>query len=182
MNEKDLLQQIADQNSEAFATLYRSLQPVMLRYAAGILAGDIEAAADAVDEAFAEVWAKASQYSGEGHAVGWIRRITRNKAIDWLRKRREKPFSSDEEMKAFSEQPDDRDTPDIEAEKASEAERLKRAMNDLTPDHYEVIWMVYYEDKSIKEMVEETGLASGTIKTRLFHARKNLEAILVKDN
>ena len=51
-------------------------------------------------------------------------------------------------------------------------------MERLTPDHREIIDLVYYHEKSISEIAEILGIPEGTVKTRMFHARKKLGEIL----
>jgi predicted DNA-binding protein (UPF0251 family) len=44
----------------------------------------------------------------------------------------------------------------------------------LSPEHGEVIDLVYYHEKSVKETAEIVGVAEATVKTRMFYARKKL--------
>ncbi len=169
-----LIAEIAAGNQAAFAALYTSLQPAMVRYAAGLLASDRETAADAVDEAFFDVWRSASSFQGQGSAEGWLRRIVRNKAIDLIRRNRERLALSDEEARAFEELPDEADTPDRLAEKISDINELWRRLQRLSHEHREAVWLCYYEEKSLAEIAEIVGCPENTVKTRLFHARKLL--------
>lgn len=162
----------------AFTQLYAGLQPKMQRYAAGLMAGDSGLAADAVDEAFMAIWRSAANYKGAGSAEGWIRHIVRNKVIDALRKRRERPLASDEAVRQLEAIADDADTPAQAAEKKDTANELKVALARLTPEHREVIWLCYYEDKPLSDIAVLVGCPDNTVKTRLFHARKQLKDIL----
>lgn len=169
-----LIGEIAAGSQTAFAALYTLLQPTMVRYAAGLLAADRETAADAVDEAFFDVWRSASAFQGQGSAEGWLRRIVRNKAIDLIRKNRERLAVSDKEAQTFEELPDEADTPDRLAEKISDNDELWRRMQRLSHEHREAVWLCYYEEKSLAEIAEIVGCPENTVKTRLFHARKLL--------
>jgi DNA-directed RNA polymerase specialized sigma24 family protein len=44
----------------------------------------------------------------------------------------------------------------------------------FSTEHGEVIDLVYYHEKSVKEIAEIVGIAEATVKTRMFYARKNL--------
>lgn len=169
-----LIAEVAAGSQTAFAALYMSLQSKMVRYAAGLLAGDRETAADAVDEAFFDVWRSASRFQGQGSAEGWVRHIVRNKAIDLIRKNRERLAVSDEEAQAFEDLPDEADTPDDRAEQISDSDELKRLLQRLSPEHREAVWLCYYEEKSLAEIAEIAGCPENTVKTRLFNARKLL--------
>lgn len=169
-----LIGEIAAGSQAAFAALYTSLQPSMVRYAAGLLAADRENAADAVDEAFLDVWRSASIFQGQGSAEGWLRRIVRNKAIDLIRRNRERLAISDQEAQAFEALPDEADTPDRLAEKRSDIDELWRRLQRLSHEHREAVWLCYYEEKPLAEIAEIVGCPENTVKTRLFHARKLL--------
>ena len=49
----------------------------------------------------------------------------------------------------------------------------------LSPEHGEVIDLVYYHEKSVKETAEIVGVAEATVKTRMFYARKKLADLVV---
>jgi RNA polymerase sigma-70 factor (ECF subfamily) len=44
----------------------------------------------------------------------------------------------------------------------------------LSPEHGEVIDLVYYHGKSVREVAEIVGVAEATVKTRMFYARRRL--------
>jgi RNA polymerase sigma-70 factor, ECF subfamily len=169
-----LIAEIANGSQDAFAALYATLQPKMLRYAAGLLAGDRDTAADAVDEAFFDIWRSASRFHGQGSAEGWVRHIVRNKAIDLIRKHRERLAATDDEAEAFENLPDQADTPDHRAEKKSDSDELRRLLRRLSPEHREAVWLCYFEEKSLAEIAQIVGCPENTVKTRLFHARKQM--------
>ncbi len=179
MDIENNLRRIARGERGAFTELYRATQPGFIRYATGLLAGDREAAEDVVDEAFLAIWKQASSFTGQGSAQGWMRRIVRNKAVDWLRKQKEKSMPGGDEIDAHLNMPDMSPSPYTIAERNSEAAYLKAAMNKLSVDHREVIWLCYFENKSVAEIAEVAGCPQNTVKTRLFHARKIMQNMVM---
>jgi RNA polymerase sigma-70 factor (ECF subfamily) len=178
MGTEELLRRIASGDRPAFTSLYTSLHPALARYAAGLLAGDADAAADVVDEAFLDVWRHAGRYEGAGSADGWIYRIVRNKAVDWLRARRERPLAGEAEQARAEAMADEADTPEQTVEKASASDELRRALDRLSPEHREAVWLCYFEERPISEIAEIAGCPENTVKTRLFHARRLLRGVL----
>jgi len=170
----DALNRIARGDRTAFTHLYTQAQPNLVRYAAGILAGDVDGALDVVDEAFLSVWREAGRYSGVGSADGWIRRLVRNKAIDWLRRRREQPLGAGDALGPATWLVDDAESPETTAQKSSAARRLREALEQLSPDHREVVWLCYFEERSLAEIAIIADCPENTVKTRLFHARRQL--------
>lgn len=177
MNDIDsLIRSAAAKDHAAFTALYISQQPVMYRYATGLLAGDRESGADAVDEAFLDIWRFADRYNGSGSAQGWMRRIVRNKAIDSLRRQREKPSSGDAWL--MDTLADPADDPYRIAEQNSDAGELRACLERLSIEHREVVWLCYFEEKPLAEIAAIAGCPENTVKTRLFHARKQLAKML----
>jgi RNA polymerase sigma-70 factor, ECF subfamily len=158
----------------AFSDLYRQLQPPMIRYVLGLLAGDRSTAEDVVNEAFVAVWQQAGQFSATGSAIGWVRRIARNKAIDWLRKQREVSLSSEAQDALFNQIPDMAKSSLEVMESESDAQELRHALAQLSLEHREVVWLCYFEDKSVSEIARIVECPENTVKTRLFYARKAL--------
>lgn len=178
MDTETTLREIARGSRDAFTSLYREQRPMMIRYATGLLAGDLAAAEDAVDEAFVAIWQQAGRFGGNGSANGWIRRIVRNKAIDWLRKQRESSFASDETAELVNQVPDPATSPHECAEQMCDGNQLRRALATLSFEQREAVWLCYFEDKSLSEIAEIADCPQNTVKTRLFYARKSLQATL----
>ena len=51
---------------------------------------------------------------------------------------------------------------------------MRHSLARLSPEHGEVIDLVYYHGKSVREVAEIVGVAAATVKTRMFYARKKL--------
>ena len=170
----ELLSAVASGDRNAFATLFRTCQPRMVGYATGLLAGDRAAAEDVVDNAMIAVWQQADRFAGSGSAEGWLRRIVRNKAIDWLRGNRLGKLNANAEDFPVADIPDLALNPELLASRNSDAAALHRALAQLSLVHREAIWLCYFEDKSLAEIAEICGCPENTVKTRLFHARRHL--------
>jgi RNA polymerase sigma-70 factor, ECF subfamily len=144
----------------------------MLAYAAGLLAGDYQAAEDAVDDAFLDIWKGAGSFSGSGNAEGWIRHIVRNKAIDWLRK--QKGEVADGRDMGSDDRVDGEPNPEECAIAANTADLLKQILQMLSTQQREAVFLCYYEDLPLAEIAAISQCPESTVKTRLFHARKRL--------
>jgi RNA polymerase sigma-70 factor, ECF subfamily len=51
---------------------------------------------------------------------------------------------------------------------------VRHSLARLSPEHGEVIDLVYYHGKSVREVAEIVGVAEATVKTRMFYARRRL--------
>jgi RNA polymerase sigma-70 factor, ECF subfamily len=166
------LRAIASGDQAVFAAMFREYLPRFIAYASGLLAGDNQAAEDVVHDAFTAIWQQSGSYNGLGSAAGWMRRIVRNKAIDYCRKQREVPMTSDLENK-YAEQVAENDPYELAA-KSGAAQILREALNILSVEQREAIWLCYFEECSLGEIADIAQCPENTVKTRLFHARKIL--------
>ena len=171
---KAKLHAVARGDKAVLATMFRDYQPRYLSYATGLLAGDRQAAEDVVHEAFLAIWQQAGSFTGSGSAEGWMRRIVRNKAVDWCRKQRELPMTAAVETHHISSTHDTRYSPFDNAAQSDAARALRSALTILSVEQREAVWLCYFEECSIAQIAAIAGCPENTVKTRLFHARKLL--------
>ena len=170
-----LLQQIAGNDRKAIALLYQRHHLRLYRYLLRFVKNEA-IAEELVNETFLDVWRSAGKFEGRSQVSSWIISIGRNKAISLLRKR------SDAELddEYASNLADDSDTPEVTALKTDKAAAMRVCIDKLSTEHREVIDLVYYQEKAIKEIAVILTVPENTVKTRVFHARKKLSELLSK--
>lgn len=106
----------------------------------------------------------------------WLYRIARNNAISHLRRAGTRIESVDpEELQEVAE----KDWDDADPCWPEEApQRLHAAIAQLTVPHREVITLYFLEDASVEEIADVTGVPPGTVKSRLFYAKRALRNAL----
>ena len=132
------------------------------------------AAEDLISEVFLDVWRQAGKFEGRSAVSTWLLSIARFKALSTLRKRSE--VELDEEMAEAIE--DTSDNPEVALEKKDKSAILRKCLTALSPEHREIIDLVYYHEKSVEEVAEVVGIPEATVKTRMFYARKKLSELL----
>lgn len=131
-------------------------------------------AEELVNETYMEIWRSAGKFEGRSRVSSWMFGIARNKALSVMRKRSDSPLDD-----GFASQIEDgADTPELSALKKSKAEAIKICLQKLSADHREVVDLVYYHEKTINEVSEIVGIPANTVKTRMFHARKQLSGLM----
>jgi RNA polymerase sigma-70 factor (ECF subfamily) len=168
-----LLGRIAGQDEGALRAFFLRHRTGVFRFVARLVRNDA-VAEELTNEVFLEVWRHAERYEGRSSPTTWLLSIARNRAISMLRKRGEATWDD----AAAERLEDEDDTPDVAVQKADKGERLRACLAKLSPDHAQIIDLVYYHEKSISEAAEIAGINEATVKTRLFYARKKLSAIL----
>lgn len=170
-----LLQLVSEGNEDAFSVLYKRHSPVLLRYAANLLNGDVSLAADIVDEAMFQIWKSASAFQGKAKPSTWMHSITRNKLIDYLRKNSDNRLDKDLLRMSM-----DKVSPSAEASlmQASAEKDLFRFMEKLSAEHREILALAYFQELTIKEIAGMLKISENTVKTRMFYARQKMKTIL----
>lgn len=173
IQDSELLKRIANRDRKAIQVLFTRHQLPVFRFLTRLVKNE-SVAEELVNETFMEVWRGANKFEGRSKPSTWIFAIARYKALSVLRKR------SDEEMdeNAVTKIVDQSDNPEITTMKGNKADKLRQCLELLSTEHREVVDLVYYHEKSIDEISTIIGVAAGTVKTRLFHARKRLSGIL----
>jgi RNA polymerase sigma-70 factor (ECF subfamily) len=165
----DIIARIKAGDQLALKTLYARHHVKIFRFAMRIVKS-VPAAEDVVSEVFLDVWRSAAQFEGRSEASTFLLAVARNKAYSALRKRREDELDED----AAAEIEDQADTPETSLQKKNKGDILRACLGKLSREHREVMDLVYYHDKSVEEVAAIVGAPEGTVKTRMFHARKRL--------
>ena len=119
---------------------------------------DGAAAEDIAQEALFTVWRKAHLFAAQkGGAATWIHTIARNLRIDRLR--RQAPYQElPEEM---NEVASDEDLPDEALNRNQQRERIRKVLETLPPEQYEVVHLSDIEGLSHAEIAGVLALLSG---------------------
>jgi RNA polymerase sigma-70 factor (ECF subfamily) len=172
--DEELLSRIAAGDRLAMRVLFSRHQLAIHRFVLRLVRDDA-VAEDAVSDTFLDVWKEAGSFAGRSRVSTWLMSIARFKALSALRRRRESGL--DEDWAAGIA--DDADTPEVTAQKSDKGAVIRACIERLSAEHREVLDLVYYHEASIEEVAEIVGIAEGTVKTRLFHARRKLSELLL---
>jgi len=132
--------------------------------------GNETMAEDLLSDVFFDVWQQAGRFEGRAAVTTWLLSIARFKALSARRRRTHAEL--DETIEATVA--DSADNPEIALQKKSRGEFVRTALMKLSPDHREIIDLVYYHEKSIEDCALILGIPAATVKTRMFYARKKL--------
>jgi RNA polymerase sigma-70 factor (ECF subfamily) len=131
-------------------------------------------AEDLVSDVFLDVWRQAAKFEGRSAVSTWMLSIARFKALSAMRRRPEEEL--DEETAGAIE--DHADDPEVTLAKKDKGAALRECLGKLTPEHREIIDLVYYHEKSVEEVAAIVDIPEATVKTRMFYARKKLSELL----
>jgi RNA polymerase sigma-70 factor (ECF subfamily) len=150
----------------AFERLTQGRLDRAYRLAATILDGDSEAQ-DAVHDAAVQAWTRWSSLRDQSRFDAWFDRIVVNVCRDRLR------HSAASSRKVAELR---RDLPADPADGVGQDDALRRAVGALSADHKIVVVLRFLDDLPIEAIAIKTGLRTGTVKSRLHYALRELRA------
>lgn len=177
----EIIERVLSGETEAFEQLVLEHQKNVYNLALRMV-GNPDDAYDMSQEAFIKAFNSLKSFRGESKFSVWLYRLTSNVCIDFLRKRKrrsELSLTEDDEEGGQIELADSRFTPESEVEKNELREAVKSGIESLPEDYRSVIVLREINGLSYEEIAEVTGLEAGTVKSRLFRARKRLCSLLV---
>ena len=164
-----LIRRIAGGDQLAMQTLFVRHRVALYRWLLRLV-GDEALAEDLLSDVFLDVWRQAAKFEARSSVSTWLLAIARYKALSARRRRIDAEL--DEEVPVIIADP--ADNPELVLQKKNQTELVRHSLARLSPEHGEVIDLVYFHGKSVKEVAEIVGIAEATVKTRMFYARKTL--------
>lgn len=169
------MRQVAQRDMAAMKTLYERHASALRRFAAHYVRDPAEVA-DVVQTTMLEVWRNADRFEGRSAVRTWILSLAKFKAIDHARKQA-KVSVLDPQSTTF-EAVDERNAETIVAA-AQDDQRLRDCVSQLPDAQRSAIHLAFFEDLTYGEVADVEGVAEGTVKTRIFHAKKLLMRCLL---
>lgn len=171
----DLLQRVGAGDRQAFELLYQRTAAKLLGVATRIC-WDRGQAEEAVQESYLTIWRRAASFDpARGSAMAWLQTLTRNQAVDHLRRlRAPAPFSLDEAAEVVDPAP----LAFVTLEAHGEETRLLRCLEELAVGDARLIRAGFLEGSTYLELATRTGAPLGTIKSRIRRALLKLRVCL----
>ena len=164
-----LIARIAGGDRLAMQTLFARHRTAVYRWLLRLV-GNEATAEDLLSDVFLDVWRQADRFQARSSVSTWLLAIARFKAISARRRRTDAELDEGVESTVA----DTADDPGVVLEKKNRDEMLRAALTRLSAEHKEIIDLVYYHEKSVDECAQILGVPSGTVKTRMFYARKKM--------
>jgi RNA polymerase sigma factor (sigma-70 family) len=160
-----LIQRIMQQDRSALSVLYDRYARVVYAMTYRSL-GSVEESEEVVMDVFAKVWTSATSYDATKARVDtWIFMMTRSRVLDRLRSKQRRSKVTEAVM-VFDLPTTTTDT-SLDLEIAERRNQVIAALATLPAEQRQVLELAYFSGWSQREIAESTGLALGTVKTRM---------------
>ena len=172
-NERRLLERIADtQDMQALEQLYTLYTPRISQFLQR-LTSDPQNIEEVCNDVMMAVWKQAKNFNGDSKVSTWVFSIAYRICIKVLRKSSWRPEDGGEVYEKLSVTWED-ETAVIDDSK----DLIASALKQLSPKHRMVVELSYFSDCSYEEIAEIANCPVNTVKTRMFHARRQLRDII----
>lgn len=171
--ELSLVKAIAAADETAMAKFYKRLGRGVFAFSLQRIKDPVQAE-DVVVETMYEVWKSAARFRGDSQVRTWVLGIARHKVLDKLRARQHVQFDDELDESLESTEP----TAFEIVARAHDAAAIAKCMESLSDEHRESLHLAFFQDLSIAEIAEIQQCPANTVKTRIFHAKRNIKSCL----
>jgi len=181
----ELIQRITNRDSKALESLYDRYSPVLYTLVKRIVA-DKEKAEEILADIFVIIWQKSLMFDiNSGNLYSWLINLTRNKALDYLR--REKSLITDEYNDEYENSVI---IPNLSTLIASNdlsdtfnnREKIYSAVHSLTEAQQYVLSLAYYDGLSEPEIAAKLNIPLLTVKSKIRVALNSVREFLAKED
>ena len=181
LDDRQLMQLIVDADDAALAALYDRYNRLIFSVALRTV-GNRNSAEEITLDVFTRVWEKAHTYRPDLASVTvWLTRMTRNRAIDLLRREGSRADSRSVSWEDVTREPQAQSNPEASTNLSIAQQRVREAIADLNPDQQQLLALAYFKGYSHSKISRELGLPLGTVKTRIRTAMRLLRRALQTD-
>ncbi len=130
---------------------------------------------DIEQEVYLKIWKNSDKYKEKGSIKSWISAIARNTSLDYLKSAYHRVFmNSESDEYVISGIKDKKDTPEKNVINLERQKKIIRAIDSLKPKFKEVIMLCEIEGYSYEQCAKKLRCPMGTVKSRIYNAKKEL--------
>lgn len=160
----------------AFAELVRTMERPLLYFARSIVRDD-EAALDVLQAVWMTAFRELRRLDEPAALRSWLYRVTRGHAVDHVRRDVARASAERSLAEEAEEAASVHEGPRFDAEDAA---ALHRALAMLDVRHREVLLLHFLEAMPVDEVAAVVGCPPGTVKSRIYHAKRALREALLR--
>lgn len=171
----ELVCKIQSGDNSAFEELYK-LTSERAYFVALEFTKNNQDAEDILQESYIKALSKINELDKPESFSSWLNQIVANKSKDFLKKKKPVLFEEDEnEVFDFIPDEDTSFSPEGNLDQTELQKAVMEVLDELSEEKRACVLMMYFEELSVGEIAETLEIPEGTVKTRLFSARKDLK-------
>ncbi|MFQ5676159.1 MAG: RNA polymerase sigma factor [bacterium] len=174
---EDIIAASKTKNLTAFRQLVDHFQPYAFAIALRVLC-DEEDAKDVTQESFVRVWRHLKKYDSRAKFSTWLYKIVTNLCFDCLKNKARQKRIMRNDLGAASTIAGETDL-EQQTINSNLTDVVRKLIDDLTPQQRIVFVLRDFEDLEISEVATILNISPGSVKSNLYHARKQIRENLV---
>lgn len=183
--EAAIVRKVLGGDANAFETLVLEYEKNVYNIALR-MTGNSEDSADMTQEAFIKAYNSLQSFRGDSKFSVWLYRIVSNVCLDFLRSKNRRPTVSlsvedDDGEDAQLDVADESQSPELLLDRKLTRDSVRRGLDSLPPDYRQILLLREIQGLSYDEIAQALSLEVGTVKSRIFRARKRLCTFLIDD-
>lgn len=171
-SESDLLAAVAAGEQLAFERLYGLYEKRVFQYVRTLVL-DSTLAEEVVSDTMMAVWRGAGTFTRASRVSTWIFGIARHKALDSMRRTGRQQREVD--LDGVMDLPHTQESPTDCVQRKQIASLIQHVLTYLSPEHQEILRLVFYEELSYEEIAKLLSIPENTVKTRVYYAKHHLK-------
>ena len=176
IDEGDLVVLLQSKDQRGFSILYDNYSSALYGVILKIVRTE-EIAADVLQDAFVKIWKNIEAYNRtKGTLFTWMLNVARNTAIDKIRSQDFQNSQRNQDLDSTIEIIDNQASSQFDVD----AIGLKKVVENLRPEHRQMIDLLYFQGYTQAEVADEFGIPLGTVKTRVKAAIVQLRQYFVE--
>lgn len=183
--ERRIIGQVLSGDVNAFERLVEDQSKVVYNLCLRMV-GNEQDALDLSQDAFVKAYTNLPAFRMDSKFSSWLYKLTTNLCLDFLRRQKRQKtvpltYETDDGEEEPLPIPDDRFSPETEAERRELQTAVRAGLSQLPDGQRQILVLRELGQLSYEEIGRQLDLEPGTVKSRIFRARKKLCDILIKD-
>ena len=177
-SDQHLIKRLKEGDKPAFRSLIEQYKHMVYTLALRIVKND-EDAEEVAQDTFLKVYQSIGSFKGDSKLSTWVYRIAYHRSLDYLKKNKRKPRTTQLEWEEITNTQMAEMTWD-HMEALEKREIIQAALIHLPGEDGVILSLFYFESLSLKEIAAVLNITINTVKVRLHRSRKRLASILEK--
>ena len=176
---REAIERLKSGDQDAFHIFYiHTYQFVYAR--AKFTVRDEHEAQDLMQEVYLAVYRNIGSLKNTDSVYSWLGGITLRQGMKLVNRKKRNILLSEDQEGMFEDLPDESRGTEERIARAEEIQIMKDCIYELSEEQRAVVLAYYYDEMKVEEIARLLEISEGTVKSRLYHARKRLKASLVE--
>lgn len=175
-NDQHYINKVKEGDTNAFAILIDNYKDMVFSLALKVMKNR-EEAEEVSQDTFIKAFRSLHNFKGDSKFSTWLYKITYNNCMDRVKKI-SRTYNTNSIDEVVENKIESTESVLDSIERKERAELMKECLDELPEDERTILWMFYYQELSLKEIIDVTSYSEANLKVKLHRSRKKLLSIV----